>query len=296
MRKYPLCRLPVFLAVFFAAVFFSACSTAPRRSNEAFSIRNMAASQLELANLNASQGRFTDALFILDDAWLLAVSADDPILRVNIVISRGNILFSLELFEEAQAAWESAASEGDLSGLPLLAARARLYSLRSRLVLLSAQMAAQADASAEEMRAQILREIALVRSDQLALASGYITLAFVEKQLQRWADAENAAVRALRIYERGRFLEDAAFAWFVIASIRSLSGNYNAALGALRTSITFDRRAENGFGLASSWHAMGEVYERAGRAEDASAARRRAAEIYRAIGFSDRAEELEGLL
>ncbi|MCL2206146.1 MAG: hypothetical protein FWB82_06470, partial [Treponema sp.] len=100
MRKYPLCRLPFFLAVFFAAVFFAACSTAPRRSNEAFSIRNMAASQLELANLNASQGRFTDALFILEDAWLLAVSADDPILRVNIVISRGNILFSLELFEE----------------------------------------------------------------------------------------------------------------------------------------------------------------------------------------------------
>jgi hypothetical protein len=57
--------------------------------------------------------------------------------------------------------------------------------------------------------------------------------------------------------------------------------------------ISFDRRAENGFGLASSWQAMGEVYQKAGRDEESSSARSRAAEIFRAIGLDDKAEQLE---
>jgi tetratricopeptide (TPR) repeat protein len=125
------------------------------------------------------------------------------------------------------------------------------------------------------------------------LASGYLTLALAEKHLHRWAEAEAAARRALAIYERGRFLEDSAYSWFIIASIRSLSGSYDSALLALRTAIEIDRRAENGFGLASSWHAMGDVYRNAGRLQESRAAHQRAADIYRAIGHHDRAEELE---
>ena len=254
---------------------------------------------MNLANYNASQGRFQDALIILEDAWRLVLSTDDPPLRVNTATSRGSILFSLGRYEEAFAAWESASAEGEASGLRLLAARARIYSIRAQLVLLSnthPQGGPVPDAEAQRMREQVIQEMAVVRADSSAVAAGYLTLGIAEKQLRRWAEAEHAAQNALRIHERSRFLEDAAYAWFIIGSIRSLSGNYDAALEALRTAIAFDRRAENGFGLASSWHAMGDVYQNAGRPEESRAARRRAADIYRAIGLYDHAEELEGLL
>jgi len=58
--------------------------------------------------------------------------------------------------------------------------------------------------------------------------------------------------------------------------------------------IRFDRRAENGFGLASSWQAMGDVLSKAGRSSEAQAAWRRAADIYRAIGLNNLAENVEG--
>jgi len=288
-------HLAFFLGIFLL-IFFSGCSSAPRRPDEVFVIRNTAANQLNLANHNAAQGRFEDALLIMEDAWRLVLSTDDPVLRINTTMSRGNILFSLGRYDEAFLAWESASAEGEASGLPLLAARSRIYAIRARLVQLSSESpdgGPAADAEAQALRAQVLQQNAALRSDNSAAATGYLTLALAEKQLRRWADAESFAQRALRIYERARFLEDAAYAWFIIASIRSLSGNYDSALQALRTAISFDRRAENGFGLASSWHAMGDVYQNAGRIEESRNAHRRAAEIYRAIGLERRAEELE---
>jgi len=283
-------------AVIFLPAFFSGCSSAPRRPDEVFVLRNAAASQLSLANYNASQGRFADALLVLEDAWRLVVRTDDPALRVNAAIIRASILFSLDRYEEAFGSWESASTEADTSGLPLLAARARIYSIRARLVQLSnthPEGGGVVDAEANQLRSRVLQEMTVVRADHNAVAAGYITLSMAEKQLRRWADAESAARNALRIYERNRMLEDAAYAWFIIASIRSVSGNHNAALEALRTAIDFDRRAENSFGLASSWHAMGDVYQNSGRHAEALAARRRAADIYRAIGLYDHAEELE---
>jgi hypothetical protein len=59
------------------------------------------------------------------------------------------------------------------------------------------------------------------------------------------------------------------------------------------TAINFDRRAENGFGLASSWQAMGDVYQKAGRTQESLDAWSRAAEIYRALGLDNKAESLE---
>jgi tetratricopeptide (TPR) repeat protein len=252
-----------------------------------------------MANRTANQGRYEDALLVLEEARRLAVSADDPPLRIKTAISRGNILFSLGRRLEAFDAWEDAAAEGDNSGETVLAAMARLYTIRAKLVLLSqdedeTKAGADEDAELEELRTQVLKEMTLIRSDSLSTAAGCVTLGMAEKQLGRWADAEAAVKRALDIHEKNRYLEDAAYDWFLIASIRSVSERYPEALEALGMAILFDRRAENSFGLASSWQALGDVYQKAGRPGEAAAAYRRAQEIYRAIGLGDRAKNLEG--
>jgi len=208
-------------------------------------------------------------------------------------MSRGNFLFYLGRDEEAFLEWESASAEGDASGEPALAALARIYAIRARIMLLAEETGETASA-AEEFRAQLNREMVLVRGDIISTAAGHIALGLAERQLERWAAAEVELRRALDIHERNYNLEDVAYCWFLIGSVRSLAGNHNAALEALRTAIRFDRRVENGFGLASSWQAMGYVYQNAGRLEESRAAHRRAAEIFRAIGLLERAENLEG--
>jgi len=293
MKKLSFLFISFFFSIAFSIAIFSGCSSAPKKATEIFSDRNTAIKQLDLANLTANRGQYEKALEILEEARKIAVSTDDPPLRLKTSMSRGNFLFALGRYTEAFAEWESASSEGDSSGETVLAALARIYSIRAKIVLLDAESGA---ATVQELKDQLNREMTAVKSNDNATAVGNITLGFAEKQTGRWVDAENAVKKALSYHESGLFLEDAAYDWFLIASIRSLAGNYDAALDALRTSIRFDRRAENGFGLASSWQAMGDVLSKAGRGGEAQAAWRRAAEIYRAIDLNDLAEKIEGLI
>jgi len=284
-------RAIFFFSIVFSVVVFSGCSSAPKKATEIFADRNTASKQLDLANYNANRGQYEGALVILEGARKLALSTDDPSLRIRTSISRGNFLFALGRNAEAFAEWESAASEGDASGEPVLAALARIYSIRAKIVLLDTDTGT---ANVQELTQQLNREMTAAKSDANATAVGNITLGFAEKQMGHWADAESAVKKALSYHEGGLFLEEAAYDWFLIASIRSLAGNSNASLEALETAIRFDRRAENGFGLASSWQAMGDVLKKAGRDGEAQAAWRRAADIYRAIGLNNLAENVEG--
>ena len=290
-----LLRIFLFSLFFFLFSFLPGCSSAPKRAEEIFIDRNTAAKQLILANYNANRGRYEDALIILEDTWRIVLGTDDPSLRIKTTTSRGSILFFLGRHDEAFRAWENAAAEGDNSGEPALAALARIYIIRAKLMQLAdgSEDSEQADAAAEEYRSQVRQQMAAIRSDPSSLAAGYVTVGLAEKQRGRWNQAERAARRALSIHEKNRYLEDAAYDWFLIASIRSMAGNYSTALEALNAAIVFDRRAENGFGLASSWQAMGDVYQKAGQPEESRAAYRRAAEIFRAMGLNDRAEKAE---
>ena len=281
--------LPV---IFIFCVLIAGCSSAPKKATEIFTDRNSAINQLNLANQTANHGRYEDALFILEGARRLAVSADDPSLRVRTAISRGNFLFALGRRGEAFGEWEAAAAEADSSSEKALAALARICIIRGKIVQL-ADEAGGTDAAVEELKAQLNQEMTVVRSDPFSTAAGNITLGLAEKQMGRWAEAESAVRRALVFHERELILEEAAYDWFVIGSIRSMAGNYDSALEALRSAIRFDRRAENGFGLASSWQATGDVLKKAGRDEESLTAWLRAAEIYRAIGMDDLAEKLE---
>ena len=286
-----------FLFPLFSFLFFIACSSAPARTGEVVVDRDTSLRQLNLATQAANRGRYEDALLFLDEARRLAVSADDPVMRMRTSISRGNFLFALGHEDAAFEEWEAAAAEGDAAGLALLASLARIYSIRASLMLLDRdENTAAALSSAQDYITRINREMAIVRTDQMAAAAAFITLGLAEKQLGRWAEAEGALRRALEIYERNFYLEDAAYTWFLIGAVRSVSGRHDAALEALRIAIGFDRRAENGYGLASSWQAMGGVYLNAGRHNESQAAFRRAEEIFRAIGLNQHAERISNRL
>ena len=268
------------------------CSSAPKRPLAVFNTRNMAETQLDLANRAADQGKTAEAMTLLDEALRLARSVDDPSLLSRVGILRGNLHMSAAQYDEAFRFWEEAQAEAEAAGNGNLAAQARLQALRGRLSLVSS---GKAGMGAEEISARVAQEMGGIKNDELSLALGWIVTGLAEKERSRWTEAENALRRALDIHEKNRRLEEAAYDWFLIASVRSVAGRYDAALEALRTAVEIDRRAENGFGLANDWAALGEVSQKAGRAEDAAAARKRAAAIYRAIGREDAAAEVEGI-
>ena len=270
--------------------FFASCSSVPKRPLEVFVNRNMAANQLDLANRTANQGRYSDALMILEDARRFAESTDDPPLLIKTSLTRGNILFSMGQHGEAFENWNAALAEGENAGLGNLTSLARISICRGNLVLL---MGSGNKTAVEDIRNQVNRHTASIKSDPAAQASGYLVLGMAEKELQRFREAERALRKALDLHEKNRYLEEAAYDWFFIASVYSVEGRYNDALTALKTSISLDRRAENGFGLASSWQAMGEVYLKAGSRGDAADAFRRAAAIFWSIDLDTEAAAAE---
>ncbi|MDR1025023.1 MAG: hypothetical protein LBL56_04795 [Treponema sp.] len=260
---------------------WGACSTAPKRPAEIHVRRDGAEKQLELANRQAEQGDFDGALALLELSRILAVTSDDLSLRVRITLSRGNVFFYQGRREEAAHEWAAALAEAEESGDAELGAVARIYTARGRLLSAAPEEKGRiAAAVAREVNAEIPR----IKKDTLSIALGWTVIGLAEKETRRFREAEDSLRKALVIHEKGNYLEQAAYDWYVIASIRSVAGDYTGAVEALEAALALDRRAENSWGLAMDWRALTEVYRKAGMTDQAEAAAARSGEILQALG------------
>ncbi|MDR0376333.1 MAG: hypothetical protein LBH70_00905 [Spirochaetaceae bacterium] len=292
--------------VFFLALvsgIFSACSSAPKQPAEVRIVRDAAAGRLEQANREADWGNYAAALSLATEARRMAVSVDDPALRVRTGLSIGNSLFFLGRRDEADSAWRSALEEAETEGDAELAAVSRIYRLRGELLSLiipaedanggAPDAARDSSRSAAELRSQVQAELRAVKTDPLSAALGWIVIGLAEKELGRYREAEDAFRTALAIHDKERYLEQAAYDWYLIASVFSVAGRYTDARAALKEALRFDRRAENVYALGTDWLALGDVYSKEVRRDQAAAAYQRAAEILRSGGFTAEAEYAE---
>ncbi|MDR1955660.1 MAG: tetratricopeptide repeat protein [Treponema sp.] len=248
----------------------------------------MAETQLELVHKETDQGNYEQALKLLEEARRLVVSTDDPELLIREGIARGNICYSLGRIGEAETAWNSALAEAELAGEAELAAIVRLYQARGMLLT--------DGATADAVKTQVHAALSRIKTDRLSIALGWLLLGLAEKEQRRWAEAEAAMRNALAIHEKDNYLEQTAYDWFLIASVRSVAGQYAAALEALEKAIGFDRRAENSYGLGTDYRAQGDVYTKQGKPAEAEAAYRRSAAIFRAIFREPEAKTVEARL
>jgi len=255
----------------------SACSTQPKNPDTIYNLRKEAESQLDQGNKQADRGNAETALVLLNEAVRLAIAADDSGLRIRTKLSRSNVLFLLGRREEAAAGWNEALAEAERAASAEWAAVCRVHIGRGKL------LSADGKAAAASVRDEVQQALGLIKSDRSSIAFAWMVLGLAEKELGRYAEAEAAVRRSLEIHEKDRYFELAAYNWYMIASFRSLSGDYPGALQALENAINFDRRIENSWGLASDWRALGDVHHKAGDSAAARAAYTRAAEIFRAL-------------
>jgi len=272
------------------------CSSAPKRPPEVFTNRNAVTGQIDMANKAVNNGDFKNAQVYLDEAWRLAVGADDPDSRVRVILARGNAYFNSGESARANLAWNGALAEAEAAGNKQLISVSKIYLARGTLAEGSRSGVVDAEArraAAEKARETTLAEMGNVRDNKLYVAFAWKVLGFAEKELGNAAEAEKNLRNAAGIHESGRYLEDTAYDWYLIASVRSKAGDYPGAREALITAISFDRRAENSNGLGMDWMAVGTVSERAGNAKEAASAYQRAAQIFRAAYLDANAAEAE---
>jgi tetratricopeptide (TPR) repeat protein len=243
---------------------------------------------LELANREADRGNYEAALELLAEAKRLAFNTDDSALIVRTHLTLGNVYSFLGKEADAAAAQDSAAAEAALSGDGELSALCDIYRERQRLLVPVTTETAVTAASAAEVRDNARAALARIKTDPLDEALGWIVAGLAEKELRRFPQAEESLKKALALHSRHP--EQAAYDWFLIASVRSVAGDYDAALEALEQALEYDRRVENSYGLGKDWLARGDVLSKAGRREEAAAAWRRAAEIFASAGFASAAD------
>ncbi|MDR2397650.1 MAG: tetratricopeptide repeat protein, partial [Spirochaetaceae bacterium] len=251
------------------------CSSTPKRPAAVFTNKNQAAIQLELVQSEVDRGNYETALLLLEEARRLAVSVDDPSSLIREGLARGNVLSALGRDAEAEAVWDAALAEADLAGEAALAALVRLYKARRRILT---------DAAApEEVLEQVHAEFGVLRDDGLSLALGWTVIGLAEKERRRWPEAEDALKKAIALHEKDNYLEQGAYDWYLIASVRSIAADYAGALQALDEAIALDRRAENTYGLGMDWRARGDVYKKMGKLAEAQRAYRRSAALFRSM-------------
>ena len=277
MKKHITSAIIIFLLL-------AGCSSAPKNPGDIYSLRTQAETHLELGNREADRGNYETGLFMINESKRLSIITDDPGLLIRTSLSRGNVLFSLGMSEEAFVEWNFAGSEAERHGLKELAAVSRVHIVRGRLL---------SGEPAQALLEELNRELALIKNDKQYIAFTWLVIALTQRELRQYKEAEASVKRSLDIHEKEKSLEQAAYNWFLIGSIRSLSGNYDGAIQALNTAIELDRRIENSWGLASDWRALGDVYIKAGKKTEASSAYMRAAAIQRALGNEAEAERLE---
>jgi len=263
------------LAVITAIVLLASCSTAPKRPAAIYSIQGMADTLIGMANKEGDQGNYAEELLLLDEAWRLAVTTDRPALRIRVNMSRANALYALGRTQEAERIWRNAEIEANFNEEPMLASACRIYRARSTLL--------SGTSNPEDVLALVEKEINVLKPDKIFYAMAWTVRGMAEKDLGHYAEAEKSIMNALAIHEKGNYLEQAAYDWYLIGSIRSVAGDYRPAVDALNKALEFDRRAENTFGLAKDWAALGDVLTKSGNLGAANMSWRRAAEIFRAM-------------
>ena len=266
-------------------VFLAACSTQPKQTGDIYDLRKNAETQFDLGNKQADRGNYESAFILLKEAQRLAIITDEPSLRIRTALSLGNVLFTLGNSPEASMEWEAALDEAQKEGNRELTAVSRIHLARYRLL--------SNLSPAGTVREEVNRELANIKSDELYIAFGWMVIGLAEGSSGRYAEAEAAFKRSLNIHEKRRYLEQAAYDWYLIASFRSQAGNPEGALEALTNAIKLDRRVENSYGLATDWRAIGDVYNKAGKVEESRVAYLRSARIFRMMGDDEAAQTAE---
>ena len=271
-------RLKLRLTVFFAVVLAVSvsCSSVPRDTGDIIHLRSLVEKEMAVAVREAGRGNYETALALLRECKRRAVLVDDMALMVRCGLSLGNVLLTLGQFDEAFAEWEEAVALAQRQGDRELLSVSRIFQARGKLV--------SGSVSAQTVLDEVTREAANLRTDRLFIAFSWQVRGLALRELRSYREAEDAFKRSLDIHEKERYLENASFDWYTIASVRSLAGNTSGALQALESAIILDRRVENSWGLAANWRAVGDVHRRAGNNSEAIEAYQRSGAIFTAMG------------
>ncbi len=256
------------------------CSSAPKKTPEAFTVRNEAARLIQLGAKALRDGSSAAAHDFYQEAYRMYTAVDDPEGRI-----RG--LDGLSRVSDDGAELRSAAMA--------IAAATDREELKALASLLQAEYDIGNGTEAE------IRAALSVAQTAVAALSGYASdqaralriYGSAAKSVGDYPAALDALERAAGIDKRSNAFIEYASDKYLAAAVFSKMENYPAARLALEDALDYDRRAENPGGIGDDYRALGLVAEKAGDLPLARTYFSRSREVYVAARLSARVTEID---
>jgi tetratricopeptide (TPR) repeat protein len=259
------------------------CSSAPKKTPEAFTVRNEAARLVQLGAKALQDGGSAAARDFYQEAYRMYTAVDDPEGRIRALDGLSRVS---ENGGELRAAAAAIAADADRRELAALASLLQAeYDIGNGTEAEVRAAAATAKAAVDALSG--------LASDQARALRVYGSAA---KSTGDFEAALEALNRAAGIDKRSNAFIEFASDRYLAAAVHSRMGNLAAANDALAEALDYDRRAENPGGIGDDYRALALVAEKAGNPDLARLYYARARDVYAAARLSLRAQEIEDRL
>jgi tetratricopeptide (TPR) repeat protein len=279
-----------FLCVFWAVLGnFAACSSAPPAPDAVFEKRNQASRNLESGNRHFREARYAEALEFYALALDGYTAMDDSEGRVTALNSIGKVFF-LSGDVPARAGGVGNTERAFSSYREAYSLAKRLES--PRFVLQSANNLAEVhirrgeNAAALELLEDTLGQRGVRDFSSLELAVLYHNTALVLRNLERYGEALEAAMRARDMNRGAKRFGELASNYYIMSSIYFRQGVLGEARGAAGSALEYDKRMENSLGIAEDLLALGSIEEKGGDVSAAYDMYKRAFLVYRSLKYA----------
>jgi tetratricopeptide (TPR) repeat protein len=246
--------LPLVACAVLAAVMMAGCSSAPKKQDQLFDLRNRAAETAKFGNDAFRKGDLEQAMRLFTLALALNAAADSRAGLVDSYNSVGKVHLARGAGDEAVRHFQEALRIAEDMADPGLIAQ-------SRNSLGEAAFAAADFAGALALFGQALDTHGLGGQTRAVILHNQ---GAALRRLGRTAESGEKFEAALRINSRYKNWFEAASNSYMLASLRSEAGNASGALALARQALRYDRRVENSRGIAKDYVALGRITAKSG--------------------------------
>lgn len=292
--------------------FFTSCSSAPKRAMLVTEVSDTAAAIYENANNELIRGHYHNAGGHLQNAYNLALTVDDADLLCRISLSAIIYKITYNPLKNSSSTYIAKVQKEPASDIPFygisasdLLVLAKSYAQRSESPkILGAvcevyeariKLALNEKLNSEQICDKLLSSEKILSKEHFYRAFLYRTCGDVYAAGGMYSQARDLYLKASQIHLKHRYLSEIGLDYYCAARMSSQSGDKERALEEIDIALKYDKDAENTVAIAADYYAYGLILLK-GNPGPADKIRAKnsilwAAQIYRAGGFADEAEE-----
>ncbi len=276
-------KLSLFMLISIVVMALASCSSAPVKSDSVITRKNRAADFASFGNNYFIQGQYSQALVFFNLAFDENTAADFEPGIARTGNSIGKVYLLTGDFDKAEKHLKDAYNLSKKLG-------------DKELITISAINLADLNLSKnspEESDKYLAEALSSIEAESALSAEVYHAMAVTERKKDNPELALQHISKAIDINTRFKAHSNLASNYYLAASIYSKQDNFQKAVEMLTLSVQEDRIEENSFGLAKDYKALGIVYLKNNKPEEAYSCFIKSYSIFRII---EGRQEIAGVL